>query len=278
MVTAGFPSPSVLARQMSDACRELLRGKKAAHIGIGVAGDIDSARGIVRVSPNLGWKRVPLKRLMERFLHCRVSVENDAKAAAWGLYRTQVSPSVKNLLVLTLGTGVGGGIILNGSVYRGATGSAGEIGHMIINENGPLCNCGNRGCLETFVGAPHITRKVREDLERGQASSLQSLVRENPDQLSPYMLAVAANNGDAYAQSVWEGVGHALGVALGNFVYLFNPEMIYLTGGVSQANRLILTPLWQTLKTRTFKTPIGAVQIKTARGAAHIGVIGASLL
>lgn len=276
--TAGFPDPAKLAVQMAEVCRRLSRGKKVEKIGVGVAGDIDSQRGIVRVSPNLGWKNVPLKKLMERQLRLDTTVENDAKAAAWGLYHTQIPRSVKHLIVITLGTGVGGGIILNGVLHRGATGSAGEIGHMNIEADGPRCNCGNLGCLETYVGRPHIEKKVRAALGNGQKSSLQKIYRRDPDEITPLAISKAAEAGDVYALSVWNDVGRALGIAVGDLIYILNPQMICFAGGVAQAKDLYLKPLWETLRKRAFTTPVNAVKIKVATQAAHIGVVGASLL
>jgi glucokinase len=162
--TEGFPSPALLAASIANACRTLADKKKVTRIGIGVAGDIDSKRGVVRVSPNLGWKNVPLGKLIQNKLKSPVRVENDANAAAWGYYKTQVPSSVQNLIVMTLGTGVGGGIIIDGRLLSGITGSAGEVGHMNIDQNGPLCNCGLHGCLETYVGGPHLIKKVQQAL------------------------------------------------------------------------------------------------------------------
>ncbi len=273
--TMGFPKPSQLAMKISEACKSLLKGKKISKVGIGVAGDIDSKRGVVRISPNLGWKNVPLGNLVQRQLKVPVVVENDANAAAWGFYKTQVSASVKNLIVMTLGTGVGGGIIIDGKLLSGATGSAGEVGHTNIESNGPLCNCGNRGCLETYVGGPHIIKKVKADLKKGQRSSLQKL---GSDELTAQAVSAAAKNGDAYARSVWDGVGRALGIAIGDLIYILNPEVIVFTGGIAQAKGLILRPLQETLAKRAFQTPIRAVKIKVATDAPYVGVIGASLL
>jgi glucokinase len=276
--TAGFPKPAELARSMAEVCRKLAATRRVKKVGVGVAGDIDSAHGIVRIGPNLGWKNVPLKKLLQARLKWPVDVENDAKAAAWGLYKTQIPARIKHLIVMTLGTGVGGGIIIDGKLHRGATGSAGEVGHMNIDENGPLCNCGLRGCLETYVGGPHIVKRVRGDLERGQKSALRAVFDADPDDLSPLVIAQAAQKGDAYALSVWRDVGHALGVAVGDLIYLLNPEMICFTGGIAQAKSLFLKPLREKLRERTFTTPINAVQLSVAAQAAHIGVVGAALL
>lgn len=273
--TAGFPRADDLVKKITEVCRELLGQRKIARVGIGVAGDIDSTRGVVRVSPNLGWKNVPLARLMQKRMKVPVVVENDANAAAWGLFKTQVPTSVKHLIVMTLGTGVGGGLIVDGRLLSGATGSAGEVGHMVVDDKGPLCNCGTRGCLETYVGGPHIVDKVRRALKAGRPSSLKKL---EPSHLTPLAVSQAALKGDALAKRVWEEAGWALGRAVGDLIYILNPQMIIFTGGVAQAKDLILRPMKKVLSTRAFQTPIKAVRIKVADNASHVGVIGASFL
>ena len=276
--TAHNPNAQILVKQLVKVSSQLIQGKPVSHVGVGVAGDIDFQRGIVRVSPNLGWKNVPLKRLLNKAFKKSVKVDNDANVAAWGIYKTQAPSNIKHVIVVTLGTGVGGGIVLNGQLHRGATGSAGEIGHIIMDEKGPRCNCGNVGCLETYVGGFHLTRAVRRSLRSGKKSKLLKIFKENPKQITPLTLAKAAKQGDAYAQSVWNGVGHSLGVALGNLIYVVNPQMIFLSGGVAQAGSLILKPLWRVLKTRAFHVPTRTVKIQIAKDAAHVGVLGASLL
>lgn len=278
VATKGTPRPGELARTLADTCRRLLKGKKIRRIGIGVAGDIDSERGLVRVSPNLGWKNVPLRKLFAERMHCPVVIENDASATAWGVYKTQVPNSVKHMIVITLGTGVGGGLIIDGKLHRGATGSAGEVGHLNIEENGRLCHCGNRGCLEAYVGGPYVVKKVKKDLAQGKKSRLQAIYRKNPALLTPLEIASAAKAGDTYARSIWTDVGRALGIAVGDLVYLLNPQMIFFTGGIAQAGTLFLKPLRQTLFQRAFKTPVQAVRIQVATNASQVGVIGAALL
>ncbi len=275
VATSGFPGPAELSVKLSEVCQQLLEGRKVSRLGVGVAGDIDSQRGVVRVSPNLGWTNVPLGKLLQKKMKVPVVVENDANAAAWGFYKTQVPKSVKNLIVMTLGTGVGGGIVVDGKLLSGATGSAGEVGHMIIDESGPLCNCGMRGCLETYVGGPHIVKKVLSDLARGQKSILQDI---QPNEITPQSAALAAEKGDSYALSIWDDVGHALGLAIGDLIYVLNPQMIVFTGGVAQAKDLILKPLARVLAKRPFQTPVKAAKIIVAGNAANVGVIGASLL
>jgi glucokinase len=278
VLSSGFPDPALLFKKVAATILDLVDARKISSIGVGVAGDIDSDRGIVRISPNLGWKQMPLKKHLQKYFRCPVIVDNDANAAAWGIYKMQAPARAKNVIVMTLGTGVGGGLIVDGRLYRGATGSAGEVGHMNIDENGPLCNCGNRGCLETYVGGPHLIKRVLAACAKGQRTSLRPLFAKDPLSITPYAIAQAANKGDAYALSVWNSVGHALGLAIGDLVYILNPDMIFFTGGIAQAGPLILKPLWATLNERAFKTPVSAVKIVVAKAAAHIGIVGAALL
>ncbi len=276
--SSGFPDPAMLFKKIAAAIKDLAGTNKIESIGVGVAGDIDSKNGIVRISPNLGWKHMPLKKHLQKYFRCAISVDNDANAAAWGLYKTQAPKTARNVIVMTLGTGVGGGIIIDGKLYVGATGSAGEVGHMNIDENGPLCNCGNRGCLETYVGGPHLVKKVLSACAKGQKTSLRPLFLQDPDNITPYAISQAAKKGDRYALSIWNSVGHALGLAIGDLVYVLNPDMIFFTGGIAQAGSLILKPMWATLNKRTFKTPLRAVKIAVASEATHIGILGAALL
>lgn len=277
-VPTGSPNPADLARRIAASLDYILEKDKPIHVGVGVAGDIDSDNGVVRVSPNLGWKNVPLKKLLQRHLKCPITVDNDANAAAWGVYKEQAPKGVGSVIVMTLGTGVGGGIVLDGKLFRGATGSAGEVGHMNIEENGPLCNCGNRGCLETYIGAPHLMRLAQSDLGKGARSSLQTLFTKDPAEVTPLQIAEAARKGDAYAKTIWRRAGNALGIAVGDLIYILNPQMIFFTGGIAQSGPLIMKPMMATLKKRAFKTPVNSVKIKVAEEASHIGVLGAALL
>lgn len=276
--TANRPTPQNLINTLARLCRTFMRGKKITQVGIGVAGDVDFKRGEVRVSPNLGWRKVPLKLMLVQKLHVPVVVDNDANVAALGIYSTQVPRRIKHMIVVTLGTGVGGGIILNGQVYRGASGSAGEIGHMTMVENGRPCNCGQLGCLESYTGGRYMVREVKEALEMGQTSQLRALFEQDPDQISPLAISQAARNGDRYSRTVWNDAGRMLGRAIGNLIYIFNPQLIYLTGGVAQVKDLILRPIRKSLKERAYQDPIRGVRIRVAEKAAHAGAIGASLL
>lgn len=262
--------PRALVALLKEAVRPW-RSRRLLGTGVGVAGDVDPARGVVRFAPNLKWTNVPLRALFRaaRFpgpLH----FENDATAAAWGAYHAELKGRSRNLVVMTLGTGVGGGVVLEGRVYRGATGSAGELGHMVIDPAGPRCGCGNRGCLETFLGGIHMAAWARNELRRSG--------RHVPEELSPGLLYQMARRGDALALRMWRRAGRALGVALSNLINIFNPDTVLLCGGVAGASPLLLRYARPELMRSRFVTARGAAKIRVSTDNQHLGVVGAALL
>lgn len=238
--------------------------------GIGVAGDVDPVKGVVRFAPNLHWKNVPLANVFRRAkFPSPVVVENDATAAAWGAYHLECGGRVKNLLVLTLGTGVGGGLIFDGRLYRGATGTAGEAGHVTVSEGGDLCACGNRGCLEAYLGGASMVRWAQAAYKRKGRKG---------EPLDPKILEDRARQGDPVAKEAYGRAARALGTALANFVNLLNPDTILLTGGVSKGASLFLPEALRILKRSAFKTSARAVRVVVSQRPSDLGVVGAALL
>ncbi|MBI3291722.1 MAG: ROK family protein [Elusimicrobia bacterium] len=263
-----------IRRFVGDRHLKTLRG-----IGLGVAGDVDHVHGRVRISPNLQWRNIPVKTLLRRYLpSIPFIIENDANAAAWAAYWVETHQRAKNLVCLTLGRGVGGGLVLNGVLYRGATGSAGEIGHMTIDLNGPACPCGSRGCIERYVGARALVERVRQAIEDGEQSLVTELVGNNFQAVTPLVIQQAAQRGDRLAQRIWREAGERLGVALASVVNLFNPERIILAGGVARAGRLILDPARRVMRQRAFPVPGHTVRVSLSQLDQDLGVVGAALL
>jgi len=235
-----------------------------AGIGIGVPGPVDSKRGIVRYFPNIkGWENVALKSILQRRLGLKVNLDNDVNAMTLAEHKFGAGKGAANLVCLTLGTGVGGGIILNGELYRGSTMVAGEIGHIPINEKGPRCNCRGYACIERYVGNRYILSRARKILGKG-------ITLRRIDKL--------AKKGNRKAIGIWADVGRKLGVMLTGVVNLLNPDKIIIGGGVSKAGELILKPLRQELKARAMKDPAAHVKIVRAKLGTDAGIIGASLL
>ncbi|MBK8574936.1 MAG: ROK family protein [Elusimicrobia bacterium] len=238
--------------------------------GIGVAGDVNPERGVVRFSPNLGWKNVKLADYFRRMkFPLPIRVDNDATVAAWGAYHVELAGHSNNLVVLTLGTGVGGGLVFDGRLYRGATGTAGEVGHIIVEAGGESCVCGSRGCLEAYLGGAALVRSAR---------AAYKLKGRTVDGLDPISLEKRARAGDPVAKAVWQRASRVLGIALANLVNLLNPDTVLLTGGVSRGAPLFLPNALKIMNQRAFKTSARAVRVVVSQRPSDLGVAGAALL
>lgn len=261
-----------LARSVGSRPRQL------AGVGVGAPGLVDVERGVVHSLVNVpGWHRVPLRRLLERRLGCRCAVDNDANLVALGEFTFGAGRGAQCLVCLTLGTGVGGGLIVNGALHRGASGAAGEAGHMVIDPRGPRCACGARGCLEAHVGTAALLRMGRRAIRR-RAGPLRMLVRQAGGRLTPALLSQAARRGDAAARRIWVEFGRFLGMGLGSLVNLLNPDRIVLGGGVAGAWPLFYPTLIRTVRAQAFDTSARAVRMVRARLGGHAGIVGAAVL
>jgi glucokinase len=252
--------------------------KKISGVGVGTAGDVDPKTGVVRLSPNLGWKNVPFKALIARHLKYPIRVENDANVAAWAAYVVEAKRKVKNLICVTVGTGLGGGFILNGELYRGATGSAAEIGHVTLYPDGIQCACGNRGCIERYVGAVAMSQQAREAIEAGASTIVTRMVQDDMTKISPYILQEAARLNDKFALGMWNTIGERLGIGLAGLIDVLNPEWIVLAGGLSRAGNLLLDPVRRTILQRAFPTPARAAKLVISKLDQELGVVGAGLI
>lgn len=259
-------------REWLDAHRPAVGDVAAA--GVDCAGLIDGARGYLHVSPNLaGWRDVPLREHFEEALGVAVAVENDANAAAYGEWRAGAGRGLSDFVCLTLGTGVGGGIIAGGALYRGATGFAGEIGHTVILADGPRCSCGQRGCLEALIGAGAILRRAREAVAAaGEARPAWD------DALTVELLARAANGGDDIARAAFAETGRWLGIGLTNVVHALAPEAIAIGGGVAGAGDLLFVPARETLRAGLMDEAMARTAVVPARLGNRAAVLGAAML
>lgn len=246
-------------------------------LGMDSAGIIDSANNLVLDAPNLrSWERYPLASRLGAALGVPAFLENDVNAMAYGEWHCGAGRGARDMLCLTLGTGVGGGLVLDGALYRGASGAAGEIGHMSLDRNGPRCACGNFGCLERYVGAQYIVARGREFLSRDARPSVLRDVA--PGALTPLVISQAAAAGDALAAAVWEETGIWLGVALASLVNVLNPERIVVGGGVARAGEALLGPARRTIRERAMAIPAAKAEVVTAALGNDAAVVGAALL
>lgn len=247
---------------------------------VGAPGDVDPQAGILRYNPNLKFtdaKIWPLADQLEKYTAIRPYVANDATLAAWGVYETDLKRQGTNVLTVTLGTGVGGGLILNKELYQGSNGTAGEIGHMKIADpqTGPLCGCGARGCLEAFVGTIGIKHRALQSAKTHPDSVLASILRQHTD-FKVEQVAQAAQQGCQEALQIWQDTGHYLGIGIANAVLLLDLDTVVLTGGVSGAAPYFMPALKQVLENQQIKTPFERLKLITSKNP-NIGGVGAAL-
>lgn len=256
------------------------RGLRLEGVGIGAPGPIDVERGFVYFFPNIpGWKNTPLKAILEKKLRLPVRVDNDANAMALGESLFGAGRGAKNVVALTLGTGVGGGLVLGGKLFHGSDFSAAEIGHMVVDPLGPLCACGNRGCIEAFVGSGYFTRGVMADLRAGQKSVLRRWVFQQKRELTPKLVQEAARSGqDAYAKALWRRTGDRLGTFLAGLANLLNPERFVIGGGIALGGELVLAPVRASLKKKAFPIARRFVKVVPAVLGNDAGLVGAAAL
>ena len=251
---------------------------KLHSISLAAAGTIDLDKGLVTLSPNLpGWCNIPLRDIVKEKYRVDTFLINDASAAALGEHHFGAGRGVNNLVLLTLGTGIGGGIIINGELYSGPCGSAGEIGHTTIDVNGPRCGCGNVGCLEMLASGTAIAQEAVRRISQGERSSLTKILDGKVANITAKEVSLAAQNGDSLALAVISQAATYLGVAMVNLVNIFNPEMIIIGGGMAQMGDFLLNTARQVVKERAFPLSAQAVRIVTAQLGDNAGVLGAAV-
>lgn len=247
-----------------------------AGIGIACAGGVDSENGIVVTpSPNLpGWSDLPLRDIIEEKFKLDTFVLNDASSAALGEQRFGAGQGVNNLVLVTLGTGIGGGIIIDGRLYLGANGAAGELGHMTVDENGPVCGCGNTGCLEVMVSGRAVAREAVRRISEGEKSSLAEMAGGKVENITSEQVAAAATAGDSLALDILTRAAHYLGVGLVGIVNAFNPEIIILGGGMAELGSLYIEPAEKLVMDRAFSISTRKLSFVTASLGNEAGVYG----
>lgn len=260
--------PEDCIRQADEALRSLLSTlglglSDLSAVGAGVPGPTIANEGMVLAPPIMpGWDRFPIRDTLEKLWGCPVSLNNDAELGVLGEWACGAGRGEQNLAYIKVGTGIGAGLFIDGQIYRGATGSAGEIGHMTIDENGPLCACGNRGCLEALAGGRAIVSMARTAIQSGRRTELAE--RVNPEALTAMDISNAAARGDLVAQEVLAEAGNQLGIALTSLVNLFNPNIVVVGGGVAQTGDLFLEPIRKAVLKRSLPAAAHAVRITTS--------------
>jgi glucokinase len=246
-------------------------------IGVGAPGPLDRSKGLVVVAPNLGWRDFPLRdRVTSRFgLPC--TLDNDANCATLGEFWCGAARGGNNVVGITIGTGIGGGLIIDGKLYHGSSDVAGEIGHTTIDVNGRHCNCGNYGCLEAYASGPAIATRAREALQREDtASLLPSMVNAQLDRITAETVYDAAKKGDGLANEIVRDTARYLGAGIANLLNLINPDVVVIAGGVTRAGEALFAPLNTEVRRRAFTPAVKACRIVPAELPGTAGIVGAA--
>jgi glucokinase len=245
---------------------------------IAAAGAIDLERGLVTSSPNLpGWRDVPLRDIISKRYKVNTLLINDADAEALGEHQFGAGKGVSNLILVTIGTGIGGGIIINDRLYTGASGSAGEIGHTTVDVNGPKCSCGNTGCWEMLASGRAMAREAKARIRSGEKSVLSEMVKGDIEEITTEKIGAAARQGDVLALEVISRAANYLGIGMVNLVNTFNPQMIIVGGGVAKMGELLLEPARQVVRERAFRLAAEVVRIVPTQLGDDGGVLGGAV-
>ena len=245
-------------------------------VGIGAPGPLDRERGIVVVAPNLGWRDFPLRDRITTRLGLKATLDNDANCATVGEWWQGAARGGKNVVGVTIGTGIGGGLVFDGKLYHGVSDVAGEIGHTTIDLNGRYCKCGNYGCLEAYASGPAIATRAREVLQREETASLMpSMVHGNLELITAHTVYEAAKQGDAVANEIVRDTARYLGAGIANLLNVLNVDVVVVAGGVTQAGDALFVPLQAEVRRRAFRPAVDAARIVPGSLPGTAGVVGA---
>jgi glucokinase len=277
-------SQGVLARigaLVEDSIQATLRAtglsrESIVGVGVGAPGPLDRARGVVLLTPNLGWRELPLRDLVSDLVHLPATLDNDANCAIYGEWWVGAAKGAQYVVGLTIGTGIGGGIVIDGKIYHGASDIAGEIGHTTIDSTGRLCKCGNYGCLEAYASGPAIAARAVEGITAGVATRLPEFVAGDLGRITAQTVYEAARHEDEFALELVRETAKFLGAGVANLVNIFNPDVIVLVGGVTLAGDRLFVPLRAEVKRRAFKPAVERCRILPGSLPGTAGVFGAA--
>ncbi len=276
--------PDDIIADMVAILRELINkveenGGTIHGIGISAPGPLNPETGIVLTTPNLpGWHNVPLRDRVAREVALPVRIENDANAAAYGEFWKGAGKGSKVLICLTLGTGVGGGIVIDGKIFSGAQFIGAELGHMTIKYDGLKCPCGSKGCLEAYISATGIVKRIRSRIDAGETSILSDTVQHLPEKLTAEAVFEAAQQNDSLAREIMEKTGVLLGIGITNLGNIFNPDVVVIGGGVSKAGEMLLEPARREVRRRAMPGIADTMRIVPAALGDDAGAIGLAAL
>lgn len=281
LIKTNKSGPEAVLHDIESVVKKLtLSSDTIEAAGIGMAGQIDSEKGLVHFAPNLGWVNYPLGEQLQNILNIPVKVTNDVRAAAWGEWLFGAGKGCNDLICLFVGTGIGAGIVSDGKMVTGSLNAAGEVGHMTIELNGPLCSCGNKGCFEALAGGWAIARKAKEKIANDpiEGKKLLDLIGKTIDEIVARDISEAYKMNSTLAIKIYEEVGEALIGGISALAHAFNPAKIILGGGVMTGAPFLIENIRQGVPQRGLKTNVGSLEIVPAKLLGEAGVIGASVL
>lgn len=243
-------------------CRSFEDGQLALAIGIIVRGPVMSREGLSLFSPSAGWRNVPLKYIMEERFQLPVFVENDMRAMTLGAYHYGPYRDIKNAVFLGVGGGIGSGIIINGELYRGFGDGAGEIGHTVVDVDGPLCSCGNHGCLEAMASEMALVNLVVQAIEAGEKSAVIEMVKGDITIIRPKHIYAAAEEGDALAIQMFQNIARYIGMGVANIINIFNPQLVLIGGGIVKGRKFMEDTIMQVTKERALASCYSSTRIE----------------
>jgi glucokinase len=253
-----------------------LQKEDIGGIGIGVPGVLDLEKGETLLLPNLPgrWPHIPLRETIAKQTGLPVALLNDVRSITNGEWRFGAGRGLDTIAVFAIGTGIGGGLVLNGQLHLGIGGTGGELGHTMIDYNGPTCGCGNRGCLEAFASGPAIAAMGMKAVAQGLTTQISDMCEHDLNRITPELIARAANAGDVIAKSIYEKAGFYIGIAAANICVSIGPRRIVITGGVARAGELLLDPIRRCVREHVFVMPVEQVKVVASQLGNNAGVIG----
>lgn len=282
--TLAREGPAAVMERMADLCLQVCNAagcskSEIGGVGIGVPGVLDLERGETLFLPNLPgtWPHIPLQDTIAHLTGLPTAILNDVRLITFAEWKFGAGRGVDTVAVLAIGTGIGGGLILNGRLHLGIGGTGGELGHATINFNGPRCGCGNYGCLEAYASGPAIAAMGMKAVAQGLTTQIAELCEYDLNRITPELIAQAAEQGDAIAADIFDQAGFYLGVAASSICASLGPRRIIITGGVSQAGRLLLDPMQRSMRERVSVMPVEQVEVVLGQLGSNAGVIGAAV-
>jgi len=282
MINADSPAQAVITEDIVGTITRAIAAsgvtmERISGIGMGLPGNLDSRKGLVLFSPNLNWRQVQVREPVEKAYSIPTFILNDVRCATMGEWHFGNGRGVSDLVCMAIGTGIGGGIVANNRLVLGMSEGAGEIGHQTIYPDGPICNCGNRGCMEALAAGPSIARRAREALEAGRNSIIGSLAGAS-NQVSARVVGLAAQEGDPLALEIWEETGRIIGIGLSQLVSALNPARILVGGRVALSREFFLPAVKREIESRCHLIPPGSTELLPFAFTEDAGLVGAAAL